>query len=44
LKGTIDRVLAWDDSTPYRYDYRWINLHGLNAIHSGLGGAHLKRS
>jgi len=39
LKGTIDRVPAWEDSTPYRYDYRWINLHGLNAIQSGLGGA-----
>jgi hypothetical protein len=39
LKKTIDRAIAWDDATPYRYDYRWINLHGLRAIQSGLGGA-----
>lgn len=23
------KVLAWDESTPYNYDHRWINLHGM---------------
>ena len=36
LTRTIDRAIAWDTATPYSYDYRWINLHGLKAIQSGL--------
>jgi hypothetical protein len=37
LKEIIDRVLKWDEATPYNYDHRWINLHGMRAINSGLG-------
>ncbi len=37
LKDTIDRVLKWDETTPYNYDHRWISLHGMNAINNGLG-------
>lgn len=39
LEKILDRAISWDDATPYRYDYRWINLHGVIAIQSGLGGA-----
>jgi tetratricopeptide (TPR) repeat protein len=39
LKITIDRVLKWDEATPYNYDHRWISLHGMKAINSGLGNA-----
>ena len=39
LRTIIHRVVQWDESTPYNYDYRWINLHGLDAIQSGLGNA-----
>ena len=39
LKDTINKVLTWDRTTPYDYDYRWINLHGMNAISSGMGDA-----
>jgi Rap1a immunity proteins len=39
LKDIINRVVQWDESTPYNYDYRWINLHGLDAMRSGLGNA-----
>jgi tetratricopeptide (TPR) repeat protein len=36
LKTTIDRVIKWDETTPYNYDHRWISLHGIGAISSGL--------
>jgi len=39
LKDIIHRVVQWDESAPYNYDYRWINLHGPDAIRSGLGNA-----
>ena len=39
LKDTIHKVVEWDRSTPYNYEYRWINLSGLNAISSGMGDA-----
>jgi len=39
LKNTIDRVLKWDEATPYNYDHRWISLHGMRAINSGMGNA-----
>lgn len=39
LTAIVDRVVQWDKSTPYNYEYRWINLHGLNALSSGLGDA-----
>jgi hypothetical protein len=37
LKSIIDRVLKWDEETPYNYDHRWISLHGMNAINNSLG-------
>ncbi len=30
-KRVIDQVLEWDEETPYSYDHRWINLHGIGA-------------
>ena len=39
LKDIIHRVMQWDESTPYNYDYRWINLHGMDAIRSSMGNA-----
>lgn len=42
LKDIIHRVVQWDERTPYNYDYRWINLHGMAAISSGLGNADAK--
>ena len=32
------RVLKLDRETPRHYDYRWINLNGMNAIIGGLSG------
>jgi len=37
LKIIIERVISWDKSTPYNYEYRWINLHGIRATNSSLG-------
>jgi WD40 repeat protein len=37
LRSIIQKVIQWDATTPYNYDYRWINLHGMNAMESGLG-------
>ena len=37
LKSIVQRVIAWDIVTPHRYEYRWINLHGMNAMMSGMG-------
>ncbi|HVZ29277.1 MAG TPA: hypothetical protein VG839_02715 [Asticcacaulis sp.] len=34
-----NRVLIWDDATPRNYDQRWICLHGMEAISTGLGNA-----
>jgi hypothetical protein len=31
LKQILARVLDWDATTPYAYDHRWINLHGLGS-------------
>ncbi|MDB5775211.1 MAG: hypothetical protein JWP38_1344 [Herbaspirillum sp.] len=39
LKNIIDRVLKWDEATPYNYDHRWISLHGMKALNNGLGNA-----
>ena len=36
LKKTVADVMAWDNTTPYLYDHRWINLHGMNAMSSAL--------
>lgn len=37
LESLIHRVVEWDRSTPYNYDHRWINLHGLGATLSAMG-------
>jgi WD40 repeat protein len=37
LRSIVQKVIQWDTTTPYNYEYRWINLHGLNAMRSGLG-------
>lgn len=39
LKLLIPRVVEWDRKTPHNYDHRWINLHGMSAMMSGLGGS-----
>lgn len=36
LKRTVYRAAEWEEKTPHDYDHRWINLHGLHAIQSGL--------
>ncbi len=38
LETLIAEVVAWERRTPYHYDRRWINLHGMAAMMSGLGG------
>ncbi|WP_145748297.1 Rap1a/Tai family immunity protein [Nitrospirillum amazonense] len=37
LSAIIDRVIQWDETTPYNYDHRWIALHGLGAMRRHLG-------
>lgn len=37
IKLIVDRVIDWDTKTPADYDHRWISLHGLKAVSSGLG-------
>ena len=37
LEALIPKVVEWDKRTPHNYDHRWINLHGMNAMMSGLG-------
>ena len=37
LEALIPRVVEWDRQTPHRYDHRWINLHGMNAILASEG-------
>jgi len=39
LKNIVKKVVQWDKVTPYNYDYRWINLHGMNAMLRGMGNA-----
>jgi hypothetical protein len=38
LEKLIPKVVEWERRTPYHYDRRWINLHGMNAMLAGLGG------
>ena len=33
------RLLKLDAETPYNYDHRWLNLHGMNAFGPGTGQA-----
>ncbi|MES2694430.1 MAG: hypothetical protein V4773_13215 [Verrucomicrobiota bacterium] len=40
LKKIVQRVIKWDEKTPYNYDHRWINLHGLGGF-TGEAGASL---
>lgn len=37
LEALISRVVDWERKTPYNYDRRWINLHGMGAMMSGVG-------
>jgi hypothetical protein len=37
IKKIVDRVIDWDTKTPADYDHRWVSLHGLKAVNSGLG-------
>jgi hypothetical protein len=37
IKKIVDRVIDWDTKTAADYDHRWISLHGLKAVNSGLG-------
>jgi hypothetical protein len=39
LERLVPKVVAWERKTPYHYDRRWINLHGMNAMLAGLTGA-----
>lgn len=32
LTNTVERVISWEEKTPYAYDRRWINLHGMGAF------------
>ncbi len=36
LEELVPRVVDWERRTPYSYDRRWINLHGMGAMMSGL--------
>jgi len=38
LEGLVPRVLEWDKLTPHTYDHRWINIHGMGAIITGMDG------
>jgi hypothetical protein len=37
LENLIPRVVEWDKKTDHKYDHRWINLHGMQAMIQGLG-------
>lgn len=37
-KALLDKAILWDEKASYDYDSRWINLHGMNALQSGLSG------
>lgn len=43
LRQIIRKVVQWDESTPYNYEFRWINLSGMDAMQSGLGSANAKQ-
>lgn len=36
LENTVARVVDWDRRTPYDYDHRWINLHGMGGVLEAL--------
>jgi len=37
VEELVPKVVDWERQTPYNYDRRWINLHGMRAMMSGLG-------
>ena len=37
LEKLVPKVVDWERKTPYNYDRRWINLHGMGAVMSGQG-------
>jgi len=36
LRSLVVKAIEWDRATPYDYDHRWINLHGMAAMIAGL--------
>lgn len=36
LEELVPQVVEWDRKTLHNYDHRWINLHGMDAMMSGL--------
>lgn len=38
LRAAVRRAVDWDRATPYAYDHRWVNLHGVRAF-AGPGPA-----
>lgn len=38
LMQMVNEAIDWDRNTPYQYDERWINLHGISALRSDLRG------
>ena len=32
LRAAVRRAVDWDRTTPYEYDHRWVNLHGVRAF------------
>ena len=39
LRDITERVLKWDETTPYNYDHRYISLHGIKIKSIALGNA-----
>lgn len=37
LRAIIERVIIWDETTPYNYDRRWVSLHGMSSLMSHFG-------
>ena len=36
IRRIVDKVVEWDANTAATYDHRWIALHGLKALNTGL--------
>ncbi|HXV21608.1 MAG TPA: zinc-ribbon domain-containing protein [Desulfuromonadales bacterium] len=36
FRSLVVKAIEWDRATPYDYDHRWINLHGMAAMISGM--------
>ncbi|MEN6450571.1 MAG: hypothetical protein ABFC96_08780 [Thermoguttaceae bacterium] len=37
VEAMLPRIAEWDRTTPYNYDHRWINLHGMAAVMESTG-------